>query len=73
MKSQIVTSRWGGLRRAAPSAFTEQGVAMLLSVLHSKRAIGVNIESMHAFTPLRQMIASNAQLVRKLDPLNKKK
>ncbi len=46
---------------------------MLLSVLHSKRAIGVNIESMHAFTPLRQMIASNAQLVRKLDPLNKKK
>ncbi len=43
LKSQIVTSSWGGLSRAAPYAFTEQGVAMLSSVLRSKRAIQVNI------------------------------
>src|SRR2546422_7883780 len=44
LKSQIVTSSWGGLRRAAPYAFTEQGVAMLSSVLRSKRPVQVNIE-----------------------------
>ncbi len=44
LKSQIVTSSWGGLRRAMPYGFTEQGVAMLSSVLRSKRAIQVNIE-----------------------------
>ena len=43
LKSQIVTSSWGGLRRAAPYAFTEQGVAMLSSVLRSPRAVQVNI------------------------------
>src|SRR5215471_21624049 len=43
LKSQIVTSSWGGLRRALPYAFTEQGVAMLSSVLRSKRAVEVNI------------------------------
>ena len=43
LKSQIVTSSWGGMRRANPYAFTEQGVAMLSSVLRSKRAIQVNI------------------------------
>jgi hypothetical protein len=48
LKSQIVTSSWGGLRRAAPYAFTEQGVAMLSSVLKSHRAIQVNITIMHA-------------------------
>lgn len=48
-KSQLVTSSWGGLRRAAPYAFTEQGVAMLSSVLRSDRAIRVNIEIMRAF------------------------
>ena len=46
LKSQIVTSSWGGLRRAAPYAFTEQGVAMLSSVLRSKRAVRVNVEIM---------------------------
>ena len=44
LKSQIVTSSWGGTRRAAPYAFTEQGVAMLSSVLHSTRAVMVNEE-----------------------------
>ena len=48
LKSQIVTSSWGGLRRAVPYAFTEQGVAMLSSVLKSKRAVQVNIEIMRA-------------------------
>ena len=60
LKSQTVTSSWGGLRRATPYAFTEQGVAMLSSVLNGERAINVNIEIMRAFVKLRQMLASNA-------------
>ena len=72
LKSQVVTSSWGGLRRATPYAFTEQGVAMLSSVLKSKRAVQVNIEVMRAFVRLRQMLASNAGLARKLDALEKK-
>src|SRR6266436_2765755 len=52
LKSQIVISSWGGLRRALPYACTEQGVAMLSSVLRSKRAIRVNIEIMRAFVRL---------------------
>ncbi len=51
LKSQIVTSSWGGLRRAAPYAFTEQGVAMLSSVLRSKRAVLVNVEIMRFRAP----------------------
>ncbi len=72
LKSQIVISSWGGLRRASPYAFTEQGVAMLSSVLRSKRAIQVNIEIMRAFVRLRRILASHAQLARKLDALEKK-
>src|ERR1019366_1160860 len=72
LKSQIVTSSWGGVRRAAPYAFTEQGASMLSSVLHSDRAIQVNIEIMRAFVRLRQMLASNAELSRKLVILEKK-
>ena len=72
LKSQIVTSSWGGLRRAAPYALTEQGVAMLSSVLRSKRAIRVNIEIMRAFVRLRQMLASHADLARKLNTLERK-
>ncbi len=49
LKSQIVISSWGGARRSKPYAFTEQGVAMLLSVLRSRRAIQVNISIMRAF------------------------
>jgi hypothetical protein len=72
LKSQIVTSSWGGLRRATPYAFTEQGGAMLSSVLHSRRAVQVNIEIMRAFVRLRQMLSSHADLARKLNALEKK-
>lgn len=72
LKSQIVISSWGGLRRAYPYAFTEQGVAMLSSVLRSKRAIQVNIAIMRAFAQLREMIASNKGLARRLNELEKK-
>jgi len=72
LKSQIVISSWGGMRRARPYAFTEQGVAMLSSVLNSERAIKVNIEIMRAFVRLREMLASNKELARRLDELEKK-
>jgi hypothetical protein len=72
LRSQFVTSRdWGG-RRYPPYVFTEQGVAMLSSVLHSPRAIQVNIEIMRAFIRLRQILASHAELARKLDEMEKK-
>lgn len=71
LKSQFVISSWGGVR-VAPYAFTEQGVAMLSSVLRSERAILVNIEIMRAFVRLRQMLATNAELSRKLVALEKK-
>ena len=58
--------------RYRPYAFTEQGVAMLSSVLRSKRAITVNIEIMRAFVKLRQMLTSNAELARRLDQLESK-
>lgn len=69
LKSQFVTSSWGGARRALPYAFTEQGVAMLSSVLRSPRAIQVNIEIMRAFVKLRRLLATNAELARKLAEL----
>jgi len=72
LKSQIVTSNWGGLRRAAPYAFTEQGVAMLSSVLNSRRAVQVNIEIMRAFVRLRELMATHKDLVRRLDKMEKK-
>jgi hypothetical protein len=73
LKSQnaISSSGWGG-RRHPPYAFTEQGVAMLSSVLNSPRAIHVNIEIMRAFVRLRQILAKNADLERKLKELEKK-
>jgi hypothetical protein len=72
LRSQTVTSsEWGG-RRYPPYVFTEQGVAMLSSILHSRRAIQVNIEIMRAFIHLRQMLASHVDLQRKLDALEKK-
>ena len=71
LRSQTVTSSWGG-RRYPPYAFTEQGVSMLSSVLRSKRAIQVNIEIMRAFVQLRRMLASHADLARKLSSLEKK-
>ena len=72
LKSQIVTSSWGGLRRAKPYAFTEQGVAMLSSVLRSKQAVQVNIAIMRAFVRLRELIAGHQDLARKLAELEKR-
>jgi len=71
LRSQIVTSSWGG-RRYFPYAFTEQGIAMLSSVLNSERAIAVNIEIMRAFVRLREMVASHKELAKKLQELEKK-
>lgn len=71
LRSQFVTSSWGG-RRYPPYAFTEQGVAMLSSVLRSPQAIQVNIEIMRTFVRLRRLLASNAALARKLAALESK-
>ena len=74
LRSQTVTSSsdgWGG-RRTAPYAFTEQGVAMLSSVLRSDQAVSVNIEIMRAFVRLREILATHHELARKLDLLEQK-
>jgi len=72
LRSQFVTSRsWGG-RRTPPLAFTEQGVAMLSSVLRSERAIQVNVEIMRTFVKLRAVLASHEDLRRKLLHLESK-
>ncbi len=71
LKSQIVTSSYGG-RRKLPFAFTEQGVAMLSSVLNSNRAIQVNIQIIRTFTKLRELIASNKDLREKIEKLESK-
>ena len=71
LKFHFGTSSWGGTRKP-PGAFTEQGIAMLSSVLNSKRAIQVNIEIMRAFVKLREMIVSHKELARKLNELEKK-
>ena len=73
LRSQFVTSKSGrGGRRYAPLAFTEQGVAMLSSVLRSERAIQVNIAIMRAFVHLRQLLATHRDLARKLEELERK-
>ena len=71
LRSQSVISNAPGRggRRYAPYAFTEQGVAMLSSVLSSPRAIAVNIEIMRAFVRLRELIAGNKELARRLEEL----
>ncbi len=73
LRSQFATSssRHGG-RRYLPYVFTEQGVAMLSSVLNSEKAVQVNIAIMRTFVKLRQMLASNAELARKLNAFEKK-
>jgi hypothetical protein len=68
LKSQFVISSWGG-RRALPYAFTEQGVAMLSSVLKSDRAVKVNIAIMRAFVKLRETLETNRELARKFAEL----
>lgn len=70
LKSQsAISSTHGGRRRAHPRAFTEQGVAMLSAVLHSPRAVDVNIEIMRAFVRLRRLHGEHADLARRIDEL----
>jgi len=71
-RSQIVTLKRGQNIKYLPYAFTEQGVAMLSSVLRSGRAIRVNVEIMRTFVRLRQLLASHADLAAKLEELEKK-
>jgi hypothetical protein len=71
LKSQFATSSWGG-RRKLPYAFTEQGVAMLSGVLHSMRAIKVNIQIMRVFTRMRKILETHTAILKKLDDLERK-
>ena len=71
LKSQFVISSWGGIR-TRPHAFTEQGVAMLSSVLRGERAIQVNVEIMRAFVRLRQILTEHKELSARLDTLEQK-
>ena len=71
LRSQIVILD-SGLRTHVPHAFTEQGIAMLSSVLRSKRAVGVNIEIMRSFVKLRSLFEGNKEMTRKLDALEEK-
>jgi hypothetical protein len=71
LRSQFVTSNRGG-RRYLPFVFTEQGVAMLSSVLNSERAIQVNIIIMRAFVRLRELLATHHDLARKIEALERK-
>ncbi len=70
LRSQFVTSSWGG-RRYLPFTFTEQGVAMLSSILKSKRAVNVNIAIMRVFVGMRKYLYSNAALSGKLKELER--
>jgi hypothetical protein len=71
LKSQIVTSSWGGVRKP-PRVFTEQGVAMLSGLLNSRRAIHVNIAIMRAFVKLREVLLTHKELAEKLQELERK-
>jgi hypothetical protein len=71
LKSHFATSRWGGTRKL-PHAFTEQGVAMLSSVLHSERAIQVNIVIVRTFVKLRRILSTHKELAQKLKELERK-
>ena len=68
LRSQFATSSWGG-PRYVPMAFTEQGVAMLSSVLHSKKSIQINVQIMRAFVQLRHLVIDHAELKRELEAL----
>ena len=72
MKSQFVTSSFHGGRRILPYAFTEQGIAMLSSVLRSPRAVEVNIAIMRTFVQLRRLMDSNRDLARKIEAMEEK-
>lgn len=72
LRSQFVTLKRGEHSKYSTYAFTEQGVAMLSSVLHSDRAIQVNIMIMRAFVQLRQWLATHKDLARKLEEMEQK-
>jgi hypothetical protein len=72
LKFQSGISSWGGRRRSRPYVFTEQGIAMLSSVLNSDRAVKVNIAIMRAFVKLRQMLETNRELAQKFAELQKR-
>ena len=72
LKSQIVTSSWGGMRRANPYAFTEHGIAMLSSVLNSARAIQMNIAIIRTFVKARELFLTHKKLAHKLDQLEQR-
>ena len=73
LRSQIATSSYGyGGRRYLPLVFTEQGVAMLSSILNSERAVQVNIAIMRAFVKLREVLAAHRELAQKLTELESK-
>lgn len=71
LRSQIATSSWGG-KRYLPLAFTEQGVAMLSSVLNSERAIAVNIQIIRIFTKIRSMLLTHKDILLKLEQIERK-
>lgn len=71
LKSQNVTSSWGG-RRTLPYVFTEQGVAMLSSVLNSRIAINVNIQIIRVFTKMREMLLTHKDLLLEMEAIKKK-
>jgi len=68
LKSHFATSSWGGIRKL-PYAFTEHGILMLSSVLKSKRAVHVNIQTMRAFVKLRKILSSHAELRQKIEEM----
>ncbi len=71
LRCQFGTSSWGGIRYN-PMVFTEQGVAMLSSILSSKRAIKVNIQIMRTFIKLKKWVLSNDDLKKRMDEMEKK-
>jgi len=71
LMSQFATSSWGGIRRL-PYVFTDYGIAMLSSVLNSKRAIQVNIQIIRSFIKMREISLSNGELKRKIESMEKK-
>ncbi len=71
LRSQFGSSSWGGVRYL-PIVFTEQGVAMLSSVLNSSRAIGVNIKVIRVFTKLREMLFNNKDLLLRMEKIERK-
>ena len=71
LMSQFATSSWGGVRKM-PYVFSEQGVAMLSSVLNSETAIDVNIQIIRIFTKMRELLSSHKDILLKLEKLEKK-